>query len=477
MTVEELVQMLFSLRSEMEARVAEANARADRAEARSDKLATENAELRARLGKNSNNSSKPPSSDPPYKAKPPGKKSGKKAGGQPGHAGTTRGWVPPENVDRRVAWRLDNCGCGASLLGLPATLGSWSRQVVEIPEVKPHVTEFSFEYVRCPCCNALHAPPPVPPEATTCTGPNLTALAAALVGEYHLSRDAAAHLLASVLGMPISAATVDNCCQQLAAALATATAEVDEQLPLQPVVHIDETSWKQHGLLHWMWIAVGVTVTAFAINRRRGADQLAIWFPKRFGGVVNCDRWRPYEVFARRQLCWSHLDRDLQAIIDFTGAGAQRATLMLLGSVCMFATWHRFKQGEITRRDLQQSTQPFRNRLAKFCGDGERQKTDRKWRNLGRDLRRQWSAVFRFLDEEGIEPTNNSAERGLRSGVIWRRTTQGTRTDAGSIFVARIMTAAANCKRHRRGFVEFLAATLLAHRAGEQTPSLLPADS
>ena len=479
-TVEELVALVLSLRAEMETRLAAAEARAVAAEAkvvaleaRCARLERENAELRARLGKDSSNSNKPPSSDPPYKAKPPGKKGKRKVGGQPGHEGTTRPWYPPDKVNRRTVLRPTDCACGASLAGLPATQGTWSRQVVEIPAIKPDVTEYVFECLRCPCCARLNAAA-VPPEAATCTGPHLTALMATLVGQYHLSRDAAADLLSSVLGLPVCPATVQDACGQLGDALASATADVSAALPSEACVHMDETSGKQRKILHWLWIAVGTRVTSFAVHASRGATQLLEWFPNPFAGVVVCDRMRAYERFERRQLCWSHLDRDFQSVIDFGSAGVPWATRALDGSGRMFDAWHQFKRGEMTRAALQRKTRVYRTRLAAFCALGAGQAVDRRWRGLGRDLLRQWASVFRFLDEEGIEPTNNTAERGLRGGVIWRRGSQGTRTDAGSTFVARIMTAVANCKRQDRHVVAFLVETLLAHRAGQPTPSLVP---
>lgn len=475
-TIEELIALVLALQE----RVVRAEARADAAEARCAVLEAENARLRervreleARLGRDSSNSHKPPSSDSPYKAKPPGKKGKRKVGGQPGHKGVTRLWVPPEKVTERKIIRLPACVCGASLLGIPATTGTWARQVVEIPAIVPDVTEYVFETVRCPCCSHLNAPA-VPPEAATCTGPQLTALAATLVGEYHLSRDATASLLESVLAMPICAATVQNCCEQVSAALETATQEVVESLPASARIHMDETSWKQRKVLHWLWIAVSERVTSFAIHVRRGRQQLAAWFPNGFAGVVTCDRWRPYETFPHRQLCWSHLERDLQAIIDGGRAGVDLATQALAGADTMFTLWGRFKDGFIPRADLQSETRAYRRAFRAFCGRGASQRRDRKWRALGRDLLRQWDAVFRFLDDDGVEPTNNTAERGLRSAVMWRRSSQGTRTDEGSTFVERILTATANCRRQGRSVLNFLADTLLAHRAGGPTPSLLP---
>jgi transposase len=294
------------------------------------------------------------------------------------------------------------------------------------------------------------------------------------IGEYHLSRDAAASLLGSVLSMPICAATVQNCCEQASTALETATVEVAESLPGSAGVHMDETRWKQRKVLHWLWIAVSESVTSFAIHRRRGRPQREAWFPKGFTGVVTCDRWRPYETFERRQLCWSHLERDLQAIIDGGRAGVGPASQAMAGADAMFATWGRFKDALLPRADLQRDTRRYRRTFRAFCARGASQRRDRRWRALGRDLIRQWDAVFRVLDDEGVEPTNNTAERGLRSAVMWRRCSQGTRTDGGSTFVERILTATANCRRQGRSLLNFLADTLLAHRAGIPAPSLLP---
>ena len=237
---------------------------------------------------------------------------------------------------------------------------------------------------------------------------------------------------------------------------------------------MDETSWKKGKLLQWLWNAVGNAVTSFAINPRRGHQQLAEWFPNGFAGIVNCDRWRPYERFAQRQLCWSHLERDLQAIIDAAGKGIKTASNLLADAGTMFATWWRFKDGFITRAELQRDTRSYRERFKIFYTWGANQDHDRRWRALGRDPLRQWQAVFLFLDVEGVEPTNNTAERGLRSGVMWRRTTQGTRSDAGTTFVQRIMTAQANCKRQGRSVLRFLSGTLMAHRQGLTPPSLIP---
>jgi transposase len=257
-------------------------------------------------------------------------------------------------------------------------------------------------------------------------------------------------------------------------ALAAPVSEVEAALPVAEVIHLDETSWRQSGVMHWLWVAVTTDLACFAVNRRRRKEQLDLWFPRGYSGVLHCDRWRPYEMFGRRQLCWSHLLRDIQAIIDLKRAGQEPATLVLAGADAMFVTWHLFKAATIDRVVLQRETAGYRKALRRFCTQGRAQKRDRKWRSLGKDLLRQWDQVFRFLDTDGVEPTNNAAEQELRSGVMWRRMTQGTRTDAGSRFVARVLTAVGTCVRQGRRVLDYMRDALLAHRAGLPPPSLLP---
>lgn len=439
-------------------------------------LRAEVAELKARLNQNSANSSRPPSSDGPKKAPPKGGKGKRKQGAQPGHKGVTRALVPPEKVTSRTEHRPDRCdGCETALGATPATGTPEVRQVVEIPPIVPLVHEYLLHRVRCPCCGKLNVAE-LPPEATYATGPRLTALIAMLSGRYRLSRDEVANLLATVLNVPVCPGTVQASCERVSASLAVPVAALEEALPRQGALHLDETGWSQSGKRAWLWTAVAKAFTCFSINAKRGVDQLLWWFPKGFGGVVHSDRWAAYTHFhiKRRQLCWSHLLRDLQAIVDAGGMGKAHAQAMLDDSVALFATWHHFKDGDIDRAALGPQTMPFRRAFREFCRLGLHQTADRRWRRLGRGLLKLWPAVFRFLVVEGVEPTNNHAERALRPGVLYRRGSQGTRSRAGSDFVARMFTAAETCRQQDRPLLEFLETTFRAWLAGMAPPSLLP---
>jgi transposase len=140
----------------------------------------------------------------------------------------------------------------------------------------------------------------------------------------------------------------------------------------------------------------------------------------------------------------------------------------------MFHTWHAFKEGAITRAALGEGTAAYRAQFHDFCVRGREQDADPKWHSLGGDLLRQWNTVFRFIDTEGLEPTNNAAERNLRGAVIWRRTTQGTRNEEGSLFVSRVLTATGTCKIQKRSVLEYFREALLAFRGGGPVPGLLP---
>ena len=439
-------------------------------------LRRENQELRARLGKDSTNSSRPPSSDPPERLYKRAKRepSGRKAGGQPGHKGVTREMLPPERVTAVIGHHPATCsGCGADLSSAPQAGEPVPHQVIELPEIRPEVIEHRLHAARCESCGTVTRAE-LPPEARWCTGPRLTAFAALLCGRFRISREETADLLWSALGVPISKATVQACCERVSAAIAEPVSVLVNALRHLALVHLDETGWKLGRARLWLWVAVATTFTVFAVHLRRSRDQLVEWFGSSFHGVVHSDRWRPYEMFPpdHRQLCWAHLLRDLQAIIDAAGAGKDRAEKTLLAARTIFVDWRLFKQGSLDRAELQRRTSGFRTTFHTFCADGSGQDADRCWRALGSGLIRLWPAVFRFLDIDGVEPTNNAAEQAIRPAVLWRRSSQGSRSEAGSTFVARILTVAATCRRQGRHPLAYLTEAVVNYTHGRPAPAL-----
>jgi transposase len=442
------------------------------------KLSCEVAELKRRLDQNSSNSSKPPSSDP-ESARARRKKrteSRRKRGAQKGHEGVTRSMVPTEQVTKRIDVHPTECvGCGGDLAGGREVGTPTLHQVVELPPIQPEVNEYVLHGTCCPQCGLVnHARPPA--EARYRTGPRLTAATAMLVGEYHLSREAVADLLDTLFGVPICKGTVQACCERTGAALEQPVRELTEALPQTPSAFMDETGWREAGAKRWLWIAVTTAFVVFAINAKRGRDQLRQWFPNGYKGVIHSDRWTAYHFFDRtlRQLCWSHLIRDLTAIMEAKLAGSEAAAVILKGVDGMFRQWHAFRNGEIGRDELKTATTEFRNKFREFCATGEGQAADRKWRAVGHYLLKFWPAVFLFIERDGVEPTNNTAERWLRPAVLWRKICQGTRSADGSVFAGRILTTVGTCRLQGRGVLDYLTDAVRCHITGTPVPSLLP---
>jgi transposase len=436
------------------------------------------AELMARLGQDSSNSSKPPSTDPPGRNRyPPRQRGQKKRGAQPGHKGVRRDLVPPEAVSEFRPCFPEQCrGCRGAFLGETPSMAPLRWQVVELPPMTPFVIEYQLHRLVCPGCRAVTTAD-LPPEARYGTGPRLTGLIALLCGRFRVSREETALLLEMVLGIPLCKGTVQACCERTSNALAGTVSEMEATLSQAPAVHLDETGWREGKARRWLWVAITSRLAVFALHEKRGMGQLRAWFQRGLAGTAISDRWSAYLLFPpeKRQLCWAHLKRDLQAIVDRGGPGKDPALAAHALRKAIFRLWHRFKQGALSRAQLLEQTAPFRAAFEDFCKNGRDQTTDPKWRTLGTDLLALWPAVFRFLEVDGVEPTNNHAERGLRPGVLWRKVSQGTRSNAGSRFVARILSVATTCRLQAQPLLEFLHRAILAHLRGEPGPSLLPA--
>lgn len=436
------------------------------------------AELEERLGLTSKNSSKPPSTDVSKKGSivQPAQPTAPK-GAQKGHPGSRRRWFPPEEVTQTHAVHPTAClHCAGSLAGQPSLGISEKRQVVDLPEIRPAVTEYHLHRMACPSCAKLTQAEP-PPEALTDTGPRITAWMAVLSVKYRLSRECVAELCESLLQVPMCKGTVQAACEEVSAALTAPVAELARQLPAQPAVHLDETGWYQGGKRIWLWVAATSALVVFSIHPSRGQKQLQTWFPNGYQGVVHSDRWTAYDAVFRktpRQVCWAHLLRDLQRIVDFGEGGQERTRLLQPLLYELFRQWHRFQEGHQDRAALLAQTERIRETFWKWSEAGAAQTTDRKWRALSDWVRQEKHAIFRFLEEAGVEPTNNAGEQAIRAGVLYRKMSQGTKSETGSRFVERLLSVSGTCRRQGKSVVGYVTRALNAWRMGVGWPSLVP---
>jgi len=428
------------------------------------------AELEARLNSDSSNSHKPPSSDPHHaKPAPPKKDARRKAGGQPGHPKAERVRLTP---DRVVDHKPCHCGaCHAPLTGHDES--PHFHQVWELPEIKPLVTEHRFHRLTCSCGHATvaTAPTDVPSDGY---GPRLKAVAVYLTGVAHLSKTHAERVLEDILGTPISVGQLCALEAEAVQLLAPVMDELRAALPKENV-HMDETSWKQSGKLCWLWVAVAKTFTVFHIAFSHGGKVVEELLTGEYPYVLTTDRWGGYNRVEKRQLCWAHLRRDFQALIDRGGEGKAVGEQLLLLSDLVFATWHRSRDGSLPREKVGgRILEWYRPEFWLALETGSRCGYARA-EGLCKDLLKRWEQMWRFCEVEGVEPTNNAAERALRPAVMWRKKSQGTRGEAGSKYVASMLSVSATCKQQQRKVWAYLTDMFAASAKGLHATSLLPA--
>jgi transposase len=428
------------------------------------------AELEARLDQNSSNSSKPPSSDGPrVKPAPPKSPSGKPRGGQPGHPKAERTLLPPDEVH---TLKPDACrNCAHPLTGgdpHPAV-----HQVHELPVVKPHVTEYRCHRLRCPHCGTTTVAA-VPSEATIGYGPRAQAVAALLTGSCRLGKRGVSQLFDDLFGLPLCPAMVCKLQHRTAQALAPVAEEALVYTRGHPA-NVDETGWKQGVHRAWLWVAVTTFVVAFLIRRSRGRtafDDLRAGSAQ----VHTTDRYPVYTHLQahKRQVCWAHLRRDFQAMIDRAGAGQGIGEQLLGCADRLFEWWSRVRDGTLSRSTLRSAHVPLlRRQVREWLRNGAACGCAKTAGTCGEILTVE-ASLWTFARVVGVEPTNNAAEREVRHAVCWRETSFGTDSERGSRFVERILTVIGSCRRPERNVLAFLTDAIIAHRNGDKAPSLLP---
>ena len=434
------------------------------------------AELEARLAQNSRNSSKPPSSDLPGTGKAPITPTGRKRGGQPGHEPKKRDLLPPERVDQfEDHWPTICAGCEAPLPSeLRTEVGEPVRhQVAELPRVQAHVTEHRLHLQYCDCCgHATEAtlPATVPGGAF---GPRLRALIALCAGRYRLSKRLTQELLSDVLGVELSLGSVSNVEKQVSQALSAPVEEARDFVRRQLVVHADETGWREAKGRAWLWTATTALVTVFQIAKSRGAVVAKEMLGEDFGGFLVVDRWSAYEWTELRQLCWAHLLRDFQGFVDRGGHGAVVGEKLLAQTRTMFELWHRVRDKTLSRKTLQRRMKPIERRILRLLRDAQL-RAEKKTAGMAREILERSAYLWCFVDNEGIEPTNNAAERAIRPGVLWRKGSFGTDSVEGSRFVERILSTVTTLKQQGRHVLDYLTQACQAHDVGGAAGSLLP---
>ncbi len=415
-------------------------------------------DLESKLNQNSSNSSRPPSSDNIFTGSKPKPKKAKKRkrGAQKGHKGHKKQMLPPTQ-EQHI--RAEQCGCGSTEF---VDQGVYStHQEIELPVIKMEVRHFHLHQEQCTQCGKIHKA--VTPKAH-CTGygPRLSALIAEFSGIMGNSRETVQTFCQSVLGIPISIGAIQNVINRATAAVGPHYDRIREQAHTAEVNHADETTWKNDGDLHWIWVLCNSAVALFMIHPNRSKEA----FQKLVGawtGLLVSDNYGVYRKWVGgRQKCLSHLIRTAQALSEMTNPEIARCG--------------RWAKAELQRLVKMAHAPPtkgqwraFFARLCHLISTYEDRKD--KAGTFVRSLNQEIESLWLFLEASGVEPTNNFAERIIRYAVLWRKRSQGTKSELGDRWVERILSLRQTCRLNNKSSFEVLVNAMESYFK-EQNPDL-----
>lgn len=461
--------------AELEAKVAEQAAEIVELKAKVTELTELVAKLMAKLGQNSSNSSLPPSSDGPGGR--PGDKSKRESkrsrGGQPGHRGHKRELIPVEQV--AVVVEMYPAQCENCWAALPQTRDEKAEryQVTEVPPIVPTTTEYRQNAVTCTCGHTTRAKLDAVPVSPF--GPRLMALIGLFVGTYHLSRRRTVELLHDVLGVKISLGALSAVEARVSEAVASSWTEIWAKVTAAAVKHVDATSWLHAGRLRCLWTAANSCATAFKILLNGSAALLRPLLGAGTGILVS-DRATVFSfwLMADRQICWSHLLRKFVSFSERDGPAHELGDELLNYAALVFRYWHDFKDGKLDRSTLALKMAPVRVQFEACL----QRAVDAKLAALSGscdDMLAHRAALWTFVDQPDVEPTNNHAERELRAFVLWRKRCFGAQSDRGHLFAERLMSVAHTARKQKKNVLTFLTACCTAKIQGTTPPSIFDA--
>jgi transposase len=377
---------------------------------------------------------------PPLPTGPAKTPTGRRPGGQEGHAPLLKKRMPAERLHRAVPYVPTHCRrCRQPL---PAQRGpadpepTW-HQLTELPEVAAEITEYQGHYRSCPCCGESN---PADVRAHS-AGPRLSATLSYLAGCHGVSKRGLAEIAEALFAVPLALGTIANLEQETSAVLAPCHEQALRAVAAADVKHIDETGWKQAGKKRWLRVVATVTLAAFLISPWRNLQALQRLLGRKLMGILCSDRWRVYGEWPqrRRQVCWAHLKRNWDKQAERGGAGRRIAEGCLDAHRRVFHLWHLYRGG-CDAAAFDDGVVQLMFELRELLRAGRRSQDGTVARFCAR-LLAVYPALWTFAVVEGVEATNNHADRLLRRAVLWRWRSFGCQSSAGCRFVERILTA------------------------------------
>ena len=448
-------------------------------------ITKENEELKKKiesLNRDSSNSNKPPSSDGPKKKRGAKKRghSGRKPGGQKGHKGKARKSVGPQEVKETVEHKPEDCeNCGKHFTEEDKSEPVERRQVWEVPEIKPEIVEHVFYKTTCDCGHETRLA--VPKWIYTGVGEYLQSLIAFFTAKAKLSRRVLKSVLEEVFKVALAVGTIQNRLEDTSEMLEPVYDELEGELGKQRVINIDETGFPHNKTLAWIWGFITQTFAFFTIQASRGSRVLKTVLGEFFDGIIICDRYSAYIKYQKDrikgllQFCWAHVIREVKAMKHEFAYDCDElfSTVFRRHIGAIFRLWHSFKRGKIDREKLIELTQPLIQEMRSFL-EQNLKAPSKDVSKFSKNLLKKWNSFFTFIYHEGVEPTNNLAERLIRAAVLSRKISYCTRSKKGQLLLARLPTVSQTCRIQNRSTLEFLRDVIHAHRHNLPCPSLLP---
>ena len=322
---------------------------------------------------------------------------------------------------------------------------------------------------------ASRRPPSRPPGVPTgqC-GPKPAAFTGLLMGHFRQSKRRTAAFLADLLNVPAGAAWTVKIQERVSRAIATPDEQLRGELDKQPQLFVDQSPTKVKSSKAWLWVAVAKPFAVFGIYPDRWRESLRALVGDYAGVILNCDRAKMYLDAERLQWCWAHLKRDIEKLIDSPDGQVKRFGHDLMRQHReLFEYWRQYKAGKIKWSTFRAYVRPIRRGVAELLVRGK-YSGNAKLVGFCEGLSAGRDHLWRFTHVEGIEPTNNTAERALRPAVIHRKLSFGTQGASGSRFLERMLTVSETCRLQNRNAYAYLIAAMKASFNGRPAPSLLP---
>jgi transposase len=415
-------------------------------------------ELERRLGLNSSNSGKPPSSDgykKPSRVTNQREKTDRKSGGQAGHEGTTLRQVA--NPDKVIEYFPPVCtGCGGALSIEQAT-GHQKRQVFDLPEPGVEVTEHRAYSGWCQACGTeTQAAFPTEVRAAAQYGATVEALVVYLQAWQLIPEDRLAELMGDVFGVEVATSTIAAMGHRKAQELAGLAEHIEQQVKHAAVKHLDETGYRIAGVLQWLHVASTWLLTCYRTSAKRGAMLAGV------RGIIVHDFWRPYltMIGVTHALCNAHHLRELKALIDIEQEPWAREMHRFLRQVCHAANLARAQQRSLSPRFLTWLSARYDRILAQGVtfhesqpplGAGLPTRRGRIRRRTGHNLllrlRDHKEDTLRFLYDPTVPFTNNQAERDLRMMKVRQKISGGFRSDTGAQTFTTLRTVLSTARK------------------------------